>query len=388
MTPQLSLYLDLVRFIAAVVVVLSHLPQFGLSALPVLPSNGRDAVVVFFVLSGFVIAFATERRPRPLDYAVSRLARLYSVVLPVLLLTVGLDLIAIGFFDPASYPRYQYARLWLYLPFHGLFLGQIWDLREQAFSNAPYWSLSYEAYYYVIFAAMVFLRSWTRALVVGLLLLAVGPKLWLLWPVWLAGAWLHRNIDRLALPAAAARALCIGSVLLYAAYSLLGLDEILRRWPSVLLFGTYEQSPLGTARQFLSDYVVGVLFAANLVGFRHAGWSLPASRGIGRCAGYTFTLYLLHFPLLSFVRALGIADPGSLWHTAVALLGAGIVTVLVGQVTERRRAAWERLVRGLAAACRRAAGLASREGRNPVAAAERRPRGSAKATIGPSAAGR
>jgi peptidoglycan/LPS O-acetylase OafA/YrhL len=46
---------------------------------------GLPAVIVFFVLSGFVIAFVTDGRDRTLaGYALNRLSRLWSVALPAL----------------------------------------------------------------------------------------------------------------------------------------------------------------------------------------------------------------------------------------------------------------------------------------------------------------
>src|SRR3954451_14311241 len=84
MSPALSVYLDLIRFAAAVVVVLSH---SWLILFPGLPLHwpGPGAVIVFFVLSGFVIALVTDARDRTLtDYALSRLSRLWSVAIPVL----------------------------------------------------------------------------------------------------------------------------------------------------------------------------------------------------------------------------------------------------------------------------------------------------------------
>lgn len=343
MTPQLSVFLDLVRFAAAVWVAMAHLRMTKLSALDWVPSGGRDAVVIFFVLSGFVIAHAARCRPCFRDYAVARLARIYSVALPVLLLTVALDLIAVAWLEHGHYPLYQYGKLWLYLPFQALFLNEIWGFGEQAFSNVAYWSLGYEVWYYVIFAALSFLRGGMRVTAVLLLLAAVGPKLWILWPVWLLGAWLYSGIDRLTLGRTHARLLCLGAAALYIGYAVSGADDLLRRLPSDLIFGTYGQSPLGSAKQFLSDYVVAVLFAASVLGFRWSAWSLPAPHAIAACAGYTFTLYLLHVPVLFFIRALGVVDPLSAWHTAAVLATVGFATLLIAPLTEHRKRAWERL---------------------------------------------
>src|SRR6516162_6232405 len=94
MTNALSLYLDALRFGAAFVVFVSHYVSErytgGLfwQSMP----YGRTAVLVFFVLSGFVIAWVTETRERSLEeYVLSRAARLYSVIVPAFIITAAVN---------------------------------------------------------------------------------------------------------------------------------------------------------------------------------------------------------------------------------------------------------------------------------------------------------
>ena len=47
-----SLYLDLIRFIAAILVVFSHAVTFEKIKIPILSGYGSEAVAIFFVLSG------------------------------------------------------------------------------------------------------------------------------------------------------------------------------------------------------------------------------------------------------------------------------------------------------------------------------------------------
>src|SRR4051812_27780039 len=94
-----SLYLDLVRFSAAMMVFLEHYREHTRGSLrsfwnahPFWYSHSgpysQTAVIVFFVLSGYVIAHVLATREKTaLEYAASRFGRLYSVVLPALLLT-------------------------------------------------------------------------------------------------------------------------------------------------------------------------------------------------------------------------------------------------------------------------------------------------------------
>ena len=85
MTTALSLYLDALRFGAALTVFVSHYSTGRISGglFWQLEYYGRAAVLMFFVLSGFVIAWVSETRERTLEeYGLSRFARLYSVIIP------------------------------------------------------------------------------------------------------------------------------------------------------------------------------------------------------------------------------------------------------------------------------------------------------------------
>ena len=89
MEKRFSLYLDMVRFIAAIFVVIAHYVQYGILSSSVshyTPEVGREAVIAFFVLSGYVIAYTTEVKNQSLqEYVAARCARIYSVAFPILL---------------------------------------------------------------------------------------------------------------------------------------------------------------------------------------------------------------------------------------------------------------------------------------------------------------
>jgi len=93
----MSLVLDSLRIGAAILVLLWHakdmwFPQQAHDAN--MPGNlSHTAVVVFFFLSGFVIAFTTSAKRRTLsEYLEARLGRLTSMVIPALLLTAVVEL--------------------------------------------------------------------------------------------------------------------------------------------------------------------------------------------------------------------------------------------------------------------------------------------------------
>ena len=65
---------------------------------------------------------------------------------------------------------YVLDKLYVYVPFHLLFLGQHWSLTEVPPYMEPYWSLNYEAWYYLLFGLACYLRGRRRILLMALLL--------------------------------------------------------------------------------------------------------------------------------------------------------------------------------------------------------------------------
>jgi peptidoglycan/LPS O-acetylase OafA/YrhL len=198
---------------------------------------------------------------------------------------------------------YQYEKLWLYVPFHLMFLGDFWSLSEQPFSVPVWWSMNFEVWYYILFAVAIFWSGWRRIMLCALVLAVMGYKLWLLLPVWLAGSWLHSRVDRLWVPPTTARILVVGTIAAYLVLEAAGVDDWLWSVTDAIVGGSAEHSPLGSARKFLSDWLVGSLVVAHLIGWRHAGWVInqPVAALIRWAAGFTFTLYLLHAVVLRFV---------------------------------------------------------------------------------------
>lgn len=155
---------------------------------------GHHAVMVFFVLSGYVIAHVTLSRPTTgADYGIGRVARLYSVVVPALVLTVALDSIG-KLLDPTVYDGWWNVdtKPVIRFTYSLFFLNEIWFESVRAFTNGPYWSMGYEASYYLLFGLWCFAPGRWRIPVTALAALMVGPKILLLAPVWLMGVWTYR----------------------------------------------------------------------------------------------------------------------------------------------------------------------------------------------------
>lgn len=341
MTPQLSLYLDLCRFIAAVVVVVAHLTHFDIATgdwIRWIPASGRDAVILFFLLSGYVISYTCKQKNDSLkSYAIARATRVYSVALPIILLTVMVDLIGIQF-NPENYSGlYQYNKLYIYIPLHLSFFGEIWTLSEQPFTVIPYWSLGYEVWYYVLFAVLYFYSGMKRIIIFSLLFLFVGYKLWLLFPLWLAGVWLYHNHTRWALNQVVASIIFYGSLVGYLTFKVTGTDKYLMVlgediWP-------FTSLPLGSAKKYLSDYVVCFFVISHLYAARYVNlsWLFKVKKPIVALASYTFTLYLVHGLVMNTIEHNWKLNTDSIYTSLFILLLVALGTWALGALTEKRK---------------------------------------------------
>lgn len=338
MATGLSLYLDLLRFALAAVVVLSHAANHVYTTpgfLWFMRSYGATAVIGFFVLSGFVIAHvAAGRENTAVSYGTARVARLFSVIVPALLLTAVLDAwgvsIAPGFYRPdymgdgqplryflSFFMVQNFAVLNLYQPLHmSLFTPG---------TNEPFWSMSYEATYYALFAIALFMRGPARAVSWAVLAILAGPAIMTLFPVWLLGVAVYRLRGRIAPPLPLALCGFIASLVLLAIVG----------WQRN---GPWLEWPL-TERMTQLDYAEAILFALNLLmadrlaGLLAAGlgWCAPAVRWLG---GLTFAMYLCHRPLLHFFAVPAIGGPISVAQTTRLLVLVFVVVVVMAWLTD------------------------------------------------------
>jgi peptidoglycan/LPS O-acetylase OafA/YrhL len=350
--PALSTYLDLVRFTAAALVFLHHFAFTSLTAgkYAAWGALGEDAVMIFFVLSGYVIAYVADRREKSFpDYGISRLARLYSVVVPAVIATLILDSIGRSV-DPALYELFSDSYVIPKTLITLGFVNQIWSLDIRFLSNWPYWSISYEFWYYALFACLIFTRGRLRLALAALWALAVGPSILLLLPVWLLGVAVYRFNQQVRLSRPWALVLFVAPVPAYFIYRWAGLGDALTAftdtWVVQLTGNLYF---LHKARFFLHDYIVGVLVALNFIGafnlFKQDQLvSAPIDARVRSAAGYTFTLYLFHFPVLFFLAAFSPWAPTDPLHAAFLVVGTAIAVFAFGEIGEKRKNEWRRMI--------------------------------------------
>lgn len=351
MNRQVSRYLDLLRIMAALLVLVAHLadPLITGGAIKVPEQIGYSAVMIFFVLSGYVITYvATEREATLVEFSISRIARVYSVVIPAIAVTICVDLLLL-YVTPsahasefvASIPLYQYASLPKYVVMDMLFANQIWGLHETLFSNGAYWSMCFEVYYYALFAAAFYFRGVPRIVLLALVVLATGPWMLFRFPLWLFGSavyWMHR---RYHLPKGVARCLFAATAALVIVDLATDLNLRIDDFLDSFTQGWVSHSFL---RRFAGDTLTGLAVALNVLAVRDSAFDFGrAGAWFTYLASFSFTLYLMHAPLLRFWSAYW--QPGPL-VLLVLVLGSAWA---IGHVTEKQKDNIRDLLRALSA---------------------------------------
>jgi len=341
----LSLYLELLRLLAATEVVLFHVNGFALLGGHRAAWNafGHEAVVVFFVLSGFVIAFAAQTREHtPKAYAVSRLTRIYSVALPCLLATVVFDRIGLALVPQLYNGLVTDGSALVRLVLGGLFLNESWALSAQMFSNTPYWSIAYEFWYYAIFAGLFYFRGWQRVALTALACLIAGYKVLLLFPIWALGWGIYRWSQSHKVGPVLGLALFLQPALVLYFDDSQGWTRQAGEWLAGMMGQDNWRVGLSWSRYVLTDTLLGLSMAGHFVGAAAlAPWLerilQPVAAPVKWLTARSFTLYLLHQPAMLLAGAvlisLGVPLLGS-WTVFAATWG---IVLAVAQVSELQK---------------------------------------------------
>jgi peptidoglycan/LPS O-acetylase OafA/YrhL len=339
--PAYVVHLDALRAIAAAVVVAVHTQMlfFGsheaqlTSALTgsgsteeptsIRPQGlGHHAVIVFFVLSGFLVGSSAWRaissnRWSWTSYLQQRLTRLWIVLIPALLLGFCFDHVGISLFQHTS------------SLYNGTVGKGVGDLDFKALlgnatfvqtilvptygSNSALWSLANEFWYYMLFPLMLltFPRRqsiWIRCAyglpAIGFLIF-VGPQIAALFLVWLLGFVVSRLT--LKIPPQYRSGAIIASLLQF------------------LAVNVFVRARL--TGMVLTDLCLSLSFAIVLYAVIHDRQAV-GSRLYGHIAGwlskFSYTVYLVHLPFLTFTAGLVLSGRHGwnkdLFHLSAVLL--------------------------------------------------------------------
>lgn len=352
MNRTLSGFIDFSRWAAAFCVVFGHagallisyehIDSFAMRVFAFATSLGHDAVIVFFVISGFLVGGVTlerwlNRGAQFSDYIISRFSRIYIVLIPALAMGYMLDVIGMHYFNDAA----------IYTDPKALGIGSLVNtstrLDPKTYvgnllmlqgvsvtslgSNSPLWSLAYEWWYYCLFfivLAGVFSKGWARVAwwACGLPLLLKLPGEIVLWmTIWLMGV-----ATFFVCTAVRVRA-CVVVVLL-----------VLTMCVAVTSWGDIESGRLQVSdsllRSFSHDLLVGVGYSLCLVAVSRGKRGFPWAAFNQWAAGFSYSMYLLHFPVLLLLVAasnhiFGVRLSKPLSITSFAFLALIVVLVYV-----------------------------------------------------------
>ena len=163
------------RGVAALWVVLFHMAGAN-SGIPIIQS-GALGVDVFFILSGFVLAYVYADKLRPTDFMGflsflrARIARIYPLHV-VMLGVIGLSVLALPGFASGQTLAHQRFGFGAFIA--SLLLIQNWFYWLPTSWNAPAWSLSAEWFAYLAFPIMLSLTQRWRTISAPLLLAAAS----------------------------------------------------------------------------------------------------------------------------------------------------------------------------------------------------------------------
>jgi peptidoglycan/LPS O-acetylase OafA/YrhL len=322
--PALSDWLDLARGLAAIEVLLFHsyqllfqeqLPGAGYdsaivyvySTLWAVSAHGPSAVIVFFVLSGYLVGGPALVRAKigklnAVDYFSARASRLYVVLIPALVLSFvfyvsARHLSGWQMFVDTHQQLHDGATLLTasYSPAtalcNALFLQTI--SCSTFAGNLALWSLSNEFWYYLLIFAFLSVRktSLWALLVVAIFFLFVfaehsdrlgyhtGLKFFFYFVIWSFGTVVYA----ISAP-----------ILVWSVFFLLGLA------------GTLVVSRAGLLAPWAAgDFIVGLVTAAAIVWIEFARIRLPSFLRFGKeTAKWSFSLYAIHYPILVFFNVI------------------------------------------------------------------------------------
>ncbi len=310
-------FIHLVRWIAALLVVISHLRSFIfvdfnevihssslVKAFYFVSGLGHQSVIVFFVLSGFLVGQSVLNQIKNNKfnftiYSINRAARLYSVLIVALILTFLFDSIGqifdvLGVYDG----RLKFSSINFNISerqgfnyfFSSLFMLQN-SILPPFGSNGPLWSLANEFWYYVLFplnCVIIFhlikgiFSKKTFFIAIAITIAAccfISTNIttyYLLWIIGLLPIYVKsdRKIFKLLIPFV------------------------------ILLFLLFQRSKPDIFPPILADVFLALLFSCWLSMFADFKLENTFYKFNDRMASFSYTLYLIHFPFSLLILTL------------------------------------------------------------------------------------
>jgi len=326
-------WLDWIRFAAALQVLFVHARDFTFveygqlepaskgkfAALWfALTRTGLEAVLVFFVLSGFLVGGKVIERvgSRTFDwrsYAVDRFSRIYTPLIPAMLFALAID----------EWFKSPQPNLGEYL---GNFVSLQGVLVAPVHTIGSIWSLSYEVWFYILAGALAVVllqrqKPSSLALVLLLASLAIfGQLSAVLLFCWALGALIYLFPH----PNFSGAEFGFGLVLLVLGAGLIQISS-----SSNFLHGLNRFPIIGPIGQLTLSSGIALLLR-NLCTFSTTPANAPSFARLGtQLAAFSYTLYLTHYPVMIAMERMGYTRQTGISGHTLALYGVRVLLSLV-----------------------------------------------------------
>jgi peptidoglycan/LPS O-acetylase OafA/YrhL len=328
----------LLRAVAAQMVCVGHgiaffMPPWRPAELPLMQNAG---VLIFFVLSGILISFTLIERSKQPSYGfgtflLERFARIYSGLVPALLLVAVVDGIVIYVFNEKTFAAYYTAKtfvanLFMLEAYRGVLSSY---LQWSPFGSAsPLWTLAIEWHIYMFVAAIFFIwaRPQQRLLMIAVAIISCQIPLHYLrgafqsdgvgmglFSLWLAGACVLLALRTVQLPYWASLFLALCAAVCFFLVTKARLEYNVLTYASLVIFLFAVLAASQSRRLITSRSIIGT---------------------IKFFADYSFTLYLIHYSIMFAIFL--IRPERNFYIFAVMVLAANVVAITIAVPTEMR----------------------------------------------------
>ena len=334
-----SITLDLIRGISAQLVVVGHgISFFGIFKSlhqPNFPWMQNIAVLIFFILSGFLITYSTLRKTNYTfkHFFADRFSRIYTAFVPSLLIVLLIDYIA----KTLSPARFYYEEAYNIKTFIGnLFMFQDHPLANNTFhlpnitsfgSARPFWTLAVEWWIYLCFGYLFLVIFKKKSTIFNISILAflaivpifnfIGGRGNGLSLFWIFGAMVYYFASKNILKTLTT-SIKIVMFIAFLVLAILRIKIIMEEYEAIFAFS------------------LAMLLLLTLDLSKNIKYSTFWTKTIKFIASYSYTLYLVHYSVLSFIVGY-FGDTYNPYYLFIfGFVLSNIISLMIGYYTETK----------------------------------------------------
>jgi peptidoglycan/LPS O-acetylase OafA/YrhL len=336
-----SITLDLIRGISSQIVVIGHgISFFGIFTFlhePNFPWMQNIAVLIFFLLSGFLITYSTVRRKLTdnsygfIHYFADRFSRIYTSFIPSIIFVLIIDLISKSL-NPALYSFSSAFNMTTFigniLMFQDYSIFSLLPYKSvTSFGSArPFWTLAIEWWIYLSFGYLllvIFKKKRVNTLnIIILTFLSIVPVINLimgrgngLTTFWLFGSIVY-VISTLDILKGINKKIKLLLILIISGLALFRAYQEMEAYDPIFAF------LLAMTLWLIIDF------------FKDKNYSHNAEQIIKYNASYSYTLYLVHYSILDFIKNNFDETINPYLLFTIGFISANIISIFIGRYTE------------------------------------------------------